>query len=516
MIRIFLLVLSLSLSLISSAGAETFSKTVIVRPGDNGTLSITNRAAVKDTVTIAFKAKDGYELVSADVDDPDKLGWKPAGDFSFSLTVSDELKRNVNLTARFYGQLRKKPAEAGAGKGPKKKDEEDKELYDWNLQGVFKVLGSHEGTGVDEGRSPPGNLESMKPGGDPVPTEEARYDPETKQFIGSFRVPDENERTFTGLYKSYPAVADPATRVPEQLGEPELRPCPEGDDTKVHFVYFGAEDAGGIGGMAKPDIIAINSFTANPTAAEAQVDADAKTAARKELQTAKDKAQAEKIAADKAVESAEATLKAVIAKVPQVAAAQKEVDRILKILNATTDEKKREILQKNLEKAKEKLNKALQDAAARNKDVIAAQAALDDAKATATTADQTLALATKTLQNAIEAEKQAVELAEQQADLEEGWTQVYNGTKIHELGHRRICYFYADKLTEMLKKLRTWGYAPEVARAKSLGQLKFLEERNKRVLAIQDADRAMQELYDSKDGTDHGITQENWNWDRLK
>jgi hypothetical protein len=513
-IRIFLLVLSLSLSLISSAGAETFSKTVIVRPGDNGTLSITNRAAVKDTVTIAFKAKDGYELVSADVDDPDKLGWKPAGDFSFSLTVSDELKRNVNLTARFYGQLRKKPAEAGAGKGPKKKDEEDKELYDWNLQGVFKVLGSHEGTGVDEGRSPPGNLESKKPGGDPVPTEEARYDPETKQFIGSFRVPDEKERTFTGLYKSYPAVADPATRVPEQLGEPELRPCPEGDDTKVHFVYFGAEDAGGIGGMAKPDIIAINSFTANPTAAEAQVDADAKTAARKELQTAKDKAQAEKIAADKVVEAAEATLQAALVKVPSVKAAQKRVDSILEKLKTATGQQK-ENLEKNLEDAKKKLNKALQDAAEK-KDVIAAQAALDDAKATATTADQTLALATKTLQNAIEAEKQAVELAEQQADLEEGWTQVYNGTKIHEEGHRRICYFYADKLTEMLKKLRTWGYAPTVERAKSLGALKFEKERNERVLAILEADRAMQRLYDSKDGTDHGINQEKWNWDILK
>jgi hypothetical protein len=509
-IRIFLLVLPLSLSLISTASAETFAKTVLVRPGDNGTLSITTRAAVKDTLTITFKAKDGYELVSADVDDPDKLGWKPAGGFSFSLTVSGELKRNVNLTAKFFGKLKKKPADAGNGSG--KKEKKDDELLDWNLEGRFKVLGSHEGTGVDEGRAPPGSLESKKPGGDAVPTEEATYDPKTGQFVGSFE--GDNGRTFTGLYKSYPALADLTTRTAKQLGDPELRPCPEGDDTKVHFVYFGAEDAGGIGGMAKPDIIAINSFTANPTAAQAQADADAKIAARQEAQAAKDVAQAAKIAADKAVEAAEATLNAAIANIPAVEAAEKQVALILEKLKTATG-KQKELLQKNLEKAKERLDKALQ-AAAKNKDVIAAQAALDAAKADATAKEQTLAQASKALQDAIKAEQQAVELAEQQADLEEQWKHVYDGTLIHELGHRRICYFYADKLTEMLKKLRTWGYAPEVARAKSLGQLKFLEERNRRVLAIQDADRAMQELYDSKDGTDHGITQENWNWDRLK
>jgi len=99
--------------------------------------------------------------------------------------------------------------------------------------------------------------------------------------------------------------------------------------------------------------------------------------------------------------------------------------------------------------------------------------------------------------------------------LDASWKQVRDGTLLHENGHRRICYHYTDKLTDMLNHLRAWGYAPKEERAAELGKKKYQDEWVDRVGAIQKEAREMQALYDSPAGTNHGQNQGNWNWGQL-
>jgi len=99
--------------------------------------------------------------------------------------------------------------------------------------------------------------------------------------------------------------------------------------------------------------------------------------------------------------------------------------------------------------------------------------------------------------------------------LDASWKQVRDGTLLHENGHRRICYHYTDKLTDMLNHLRAWGYAPKEERARELGEIHYRKEWTIRVRAIQDEEDDKQALYDSPAGTNHGQNQGNWNWNQL-
>jgi hypothetical protein len=142
--------------------------------------------------------------------------------------------------------------------------------------------------------------------------------------------------------------------------------------------------------------------------------------------------------------------------------------------------------------------------------------ARDDANAARKKTEAAYAAARKATADAKAAFTAANKKAKAQEAIDAAWTVNYAGTLVHEEGHRRICYFYADKLTDMLNHLRAWGYAPTKERAEELGFDRFRVAYRKEVTKILAQDIAMQAAYDAPDGSDHGQKQEKWNWSRLK
>jgi hypothetical protein len=539
---------------LAAVHAEEHNRTYTVKPGSNGVALITDVAKPDDTLVVNFQAAKGYILVSAECEDSAHLGWKKIADFTFRLTVAKNLAENEIHKAKFLGKIKPVPPENGGkgGGGGGKGDAVKEALLDWDMIGAFKILSAHEGVGDDLGRTPPAALESSKPGKDkpPVMAGEAVYNEKTGQFDGSFK---EGTDSFTGQYLSTPAVVDPKTATPEQLGAAEEKPCPDGDKVKVQYVYFGCTTAGKIGGMAVPDVIQINAYNPKPSGAELRKIADQKKAeldkasaaeaaamkknddalaaigqAELELEKAVSNSAAIK-SAQNAVEDAQKKLAAVLKTKEAIDKEWAAVQQLVKDNKLSTTSKRYTDAQalaaaapgyvaqaqKALDTANANLAKA-REQAKNDPAVKAAQKKLDDANAARKKTEAAYEAARKATTAADAAFEAADKKATAQEDIEKDWAKSYAGVLVHEQGHRRICYFYADKLTDMLNHLRAWGYAPTKERAAVLGSKQFLKAWNREVDKIRKQDIAMQQAYDAPDGSDHGQKQEQWDWSRLK
>ncbi len=82
------------------------------------------------------------------------------------------------------------------------------------------------------------------------------------------------------------------------------------------------------------------------------------------------------------------------------------------------------------------------------------------------------------------------------------------GLVAHEFEHRAICYYFADKLTDMLNTLRAWGYAPDKDNAERLGKSHHRQVWREKVTTIQKEDIAMQKKFDEL--THHNEFPERW------
>ncbi len=516
--------------------AESFTPTYTITKGSNGEATFTTSATAGDIIVVTFVAQSPYIMESATVEDPAKLGWKPNGGFSFKLIVPKGLDITKEHSAKFKGTLTVK------GTSDKKP-----EPIPWDMDGKFKVLGAHQGVGHDQSRDPPATMTSDKPGNAPTTSGQATYNPATGQFTGSFI---EDGQNFTGIFEGV-VVADKATKEPKELIV-QSDPCPDGDGVMVKFVYFGCTDEGGIAGKAVPDNIKINGFTQNPSAAEARAKATKATADRvaAEAKAAKALTKSQKADADvvkaeadvqkaianvPAVKQAEAKLKAAQTRVAQVEKAKAPIDAEWALVQQLVAQGKLGVsnaryrnaqtaatqaaavltkAQADLAAAQEALNKAKADAP-NDPTVKAAHAKLDAAKAAAAQAKADYDAAKAAADTAATAEAAALAEAERLEAIQTAWEQVYDGTLLHEQGHRKICHFYTDKMTEMLNALRVWGYAVQEATARALGKAHFKVIWNQEVAKISKEAEDKQKEYDSPGGSDHGRNQDNWNWNRL-
>lgn len=562
-----LTILALLLCSVVGLQAETYTKTYIVGPGHNGTHWIQSNTKVGDILIVNFEPEECYEMVSCDVDDGAKLGWMPNGPCSFKLTVTDEMEKEKTLKTRFYGQLKRTGCDDSGSEGS---DEE--ELYDWDLTGLFSVYGECEGADHDNGRSPPAGLVSGGKTGDLKREGEAEFAQEGDDywFNGTFD-------GYIGIYNWDSMFVEAPADSPIQLGDAEEKPCPDNDDVTVTYVYFGCDDSGGIGAKISRDLITINIYTPavetdalrNALLAAKQALAEAQAAEEQAKQAAaaaaaeaeqKQKEYEEKLDEDPSIAAARRRLAKAKARLDaaqsELKAAQKTLEsreRIVEDHKANKDdfikEKSEQLYnvflqnyERNVELAKENVAKKQAEVDKQQSKVNEAEADLqraidsaDEAIKGARDAAAAAAAAAKEAQETYAAAQQATKEAEQavaeaeaalnealdklefeERDLLEKWQVIYAGTLEHELGHRRIAYFYLDKITDYLNTFRAWGWAPEEERAAALGQAHFHAVLNAYIKSTVDEHDAFQDTYDSPGGSNHGVDQDQWDWGRLQ
>ena len=540
--------------------ATIYPKTFEVEPGFNGEHILKEDLLPGDVLKVTFTAKKCYALKSCDVDDAQKLGWQKNG-CTFTLVIKESFDKENMLKSRFYGKMVKTCGEGGTGG--------EEVLLDWDLIGKFSVYGDCEGADHDNGRTPPAAMETGGKTGDHDRAGEAEYkeDANKKWFKGTFG------GKYTGQY-SYLLTVDAPARNPKQL-KVEDKPCPTDSKVEVKYVYFGCKDDGGIAAKLEKDLITINNYV--PAAAmEALKKAldDAKAAleaakaaeeqAKQESENADEEAAEKQAAYEEALSENEAVKKAQdrVAKAQErlnkankdLADAKSRVESLKKQLADFVDLKDEfikdfgvetyelnvanreksiadaeedvideqgdvEFAERSLERAEEALQRAIENnldelgplkeaAEAASAVAEAAKAAYENAKKATADAQKKVDEAQKALDEAMANDENAERLA--------FWQQWYDGTMVHELGHRRIAYFYADKITDWMNTFQAWGWSPEEKRAAQLGKEHFKVVLNAYIVKTLKEHEDFQVHYDSPQGSDHGEKQDEWDWGQLQ
>ena len=544
--------------------ATIYPKTFTVKPGFNGEHILKEDLLPGDVLRVTFNAEKCYELKSCDVDDAQKLGWQK-NDCTFTLLIKESFDREKMLKSRFYGTMVKTCGDGGSGK-------KEEVLLDWDLIGKFSVYGDCEGADHDNGRTPKAAMVSGGKTGDLDRAGEAEYKEERtgntirKWFKGTF------EGKYTGLY-TYLLTVDPPAKAPKQL-KVEDKPCPDDNKVQVKFVYFGCTDDGGIAAKLEKDLITINNFAPATEVEELQKKLDDAKAALEAAQAAEEQAKTESENADKEaaekqaaydkalgdnedVKKAQDALQEAKDKLKEaqddLAEAEKKVvsrqnqldsfvarkDEIIETVGEETYQLNLESRQRQLEEAKEDVKTEQEEVAYREgrvqrreeqlKRAIEAniealrpfKEAAEAAKAAATeakTAYENAQKATEEAQKAVDDAQKALDdaIAKGNAELLAFWQQWYNGTLVHEEGHRRIAYFYADKITEWMNTFQAWGWSPEEKRAAQLGKEHFKVVLNAYIAKTLKEHEDFQKHYDSPQGSDHGEKQDQWDWGQLK
>ncbi len=556
--------------------AATISESVGLVPGSfNLNFGKLQSVQNSDNIVITFYAKSGYELVKSGVSDISDLGWKQKGNtFSVAVGANKPLaKGSINKTI-FLGKLR---SIAGGGNNGDKLLDWDatiafKVLDDHEGAGRDQLRDPVGAMTTDKPSPAPVQTmlatyhEEIKASNGTTTT--------TRWFTSTLVKPDP---AALGHYEGE-ISADQKTlaKAAKKLGPTEDQPCPDGDKVQVKFVYLGFD--GKIAGLVEPDSITMSKYTgdeliipaATALAAANEVYSQALAAEKEakakvslaEVDEAKKrkiyndlvgvdpkvkKAQAEYDAAYAALEKAilnpqlEITQAALTNAEAELAAWKKGKDKTVEQFGMALYESQFAVYQvrvtmrqaqlaslkqiitdaQKLSDLKEKaLAAAKVEAEKKNAAILAAKAALDVASAAAKAAlaehmksvKDTAAAKTKVnaaqmaLDNAIKEQKVILQL----------WAKTYAETLLHEFGHRRIAYFYADKITAMMNGVRFFGYAPTEIRAQVLAKDLYAKEK---VMMFKETIASCEEFqvsYDSLAGSDHGKKQSQWDWGKLK
>ncbi len=543
--------------------AATYAKTFTVGPGHNGEHYIKTNAKVGDVLEVTVVPVECYEMKSCEVDDGAKLGWQSKGNCTWSLTVTDEMETAKDLKARFYGTLKRICGEGESGGAP--------EDIPWDLTGKFTVFGECEGADHDNGRSPPAGLVTGGKTGDFARNGEAQIVQEGLSYWA------------TGTFGGYPGhyvyllTVDETAKKPVQLGEVEEKGCPDNENVKVKFVYFGCDDSAGIGAKLETDLIEINRY-APAQAIDDLVDALAQAKAALEAAKlaeaqAKTAAEAAAAKAEKAQQDYEQQLgeqSEVKAAQDRLAKAQARLDKAQDKLDDANNELQgrqgrldehvankdnivkqfgedfynstlislQDLVDKSVKKVAqrqgsvdaerpgvERAQRALKSAIEKVKELVEpARQAAEVAKTEAQEKQQAYAdaqAATVAAQDAVDAAQKKLDdakadISDEHADLLAKWEALYPGILEHEEGHRTIAYFYADKITEWMNTFRAWGWAVEEERARQLGAEHFEAVLTAYINNTLQEHEQFQKHYDSKQGTNHGFDQKDWDWSQLK